>query len=75
MGTNCASLVVDLFLYCYKREFMLSLSDNKQSEVIEVFISTSRYLYGLLNIDNNFLIAWSIIFILYVLIRLRLNRT
>ena len=28
MGTYCALLVADLFLYCYERDFMLSLSDN-----------------------------------------------
>ena len=33
---------------------MLSLSDDNQSEVIEAFNSTSRYLDDLLNIDNNF---------------------
>ena len=33
---------------------MLSLSDSNQSEVIEVFKSTSWYLEDLLNIDNNF---------------------
>ena len=33
---------------------MLSLSDANQSEVIEAFNSTSRYLDDLLNIDNNF---------------------
>ena len=33
---------------------MLSLSDATQSEVIEAFNSTSRYLDDLLNIDNNF---------------------
>ena len=33
---------------------MLSLSDDNKSEVIEAFNSTSRYLYDLLNIDNNF---------------------
>ena len=32
---------------------MLSLSDDNQSEVIETFNSTSRYLDDLLNIDNN----------------------
>ena len=32
---------------------MLSLSDDNQSEVIEAFNSTSRYLDDLLNIDNN----------------------
>ena len=26
MGTNCASLVADLFLFCYEKDFMLSLS-------------------------------------------------
>ena len=32
---------------------MLSLSDDNQSEVIEAFNSTSRYLDDLLNIDKN----------------------
>ena len=50
MGTNCAPLVADLFLYCYERDFMDSL-DN-QADVIEAFNSTSRYLDDLLNIDN-----------------------
>ena len=27
MGTNCAPLVADLFLFCYERDFMLSLSE------------------------------------------------
>ena len=54
MGTNCAPLVADLFLFCYERDFMLSLSEENQSSVIEAFNSTSRYLDGLLNIDNNF---------------------
>ena len=48
MGTNCA----DLFLFCYERDFMTSLSDVKQAEIIEAFKSTSRYLDDLLNIDN-----------------------
>ena len=64
MGTNCAPLVADLFLVCYERDFMRSRSDANQSEVIEAFNSTSRNLDYLLNIDNNFLIAWSITFTL-----------
>ena len=52
MGTNCAPLVADLFLFCYERDFMLSLSDSNQSDIIEAFNSTSRYLDDLLNIDN-----------------------
>ena len=33
---------------------MLSLSEDNQSDVIEAFNSTSRYLDDLLNIDNDF---------------------
>ena len=42
MGTHCAPLVADLFLFCYERDFMTSLSDVKQAEIIEAFKSTSR---------------------------------
>ena len=52
IGTNCAPLVADLFLFCSERDFMLSLSDNNQADIIEAFNSTSRYLDDLLNIDN-----------------------
>ena len=52
MGTNCAPLVADLFLFCYLRDFMLSLSDNNQPDVVEVFNTTSRYLDDLLYIDS-----------------------
>ena len=37
MGTNCAPVIADLFLFCYERDFMLSLSDNNQSDIIEAF--------------------------------------
>ena len=54
MGTNCAPLVTDLFLYCYERDFMDSLNHDNQADVIEAFNSTSRYLDDLLNIDNSY---------------------
>ena len=54
MCIKCAPLVADLFLFCYERDFMLSLLEENQSGVIEAFNSTSRYLDDLLNIDNNF---------------------
>ena len=54
IGTNCIPHEADLFLFCYERDFMLSLSEDNQSDVIKAFNSTSRYLDGLLNIDNNF---------------------
>ena len=50
MGTNFAPLVADLF--CYERDFMLFLSENNQTNIIETFKSTSRYLDDLLNTDN-----------------------
>ena len=32
MGTNCAPCVADLFLFCYERAFMTTLSDDNQSD-------------------------------------------
>ena len=55
MGTNCAPLIADLFLFCYERDFMMSLSDDIQAEVIEAVSSTSKYLNDLLNIDTPYL--------------------
>ena len=52
MGTNCAPLVADLFLFCYERDFIMSLSVDKQADVIVAFNTTSRYLDGILNINN-----------------------
>ena len=37
---------------CYERDFMTSLSDVKQAEIIKAFKSTSRYLDDLLNNEN-----------------------
>ena len=52
MGTNCAPLVADVFLFCYERGFMMSLSDDKQADVLDAFNTTSRYLDDILNINN-----------------------
>ena len=52
MGTNCAPLVADLFLFCHERDFMKNLSSDNQADVIKAFNSTSRNLNDLLNIDN-----------------------
>ena len=49
---NCATLVADLFLFCYERGFIMSLSDDKQADVIDTFNTTSRYLNDILNINN-----------------------
>ena len=52
MSTNYAPLIADLFLFCYERDFMLCLSDNNQTDIIEALNSTSRYFNDLLDIDN-----------------------
>ena len=58
MGANSAPLVADLFLVCYERDFMTSLSDDKQADIIDVFNTTSRYLDDILNINNVYLTIW-----------------
>ena len=40
MGTNCAPMVADLYLFCNERDFMKSLSRENQADIIEVFNST-----------------------------------
>ena len=52
MGTNCAPLVADLFLFCYERDFMMSLSDDNLADVNNSFNTTLRYLDDIINIDN-----------------------
>ena len=52
MGTNCAPLVAELFLFCYERDFIMSLSDDEQADVIDAFDNTSRYLDDNLNNNN-----------------------
>ena len=52
VGTNCAHLVADLFLFCYERDFIMSLSNDKHANVIDPFNTTSRYLDDILNINN-----------------------
>ena len=49
MGSNCAFLVADSY---FLRETSCCLSDNNQTDIIEAFHSTSRYLDDLLNINN-----------------------
>ena len=54
IGTNCAPLIADLFLFFYERHFMASISIYKEAEIIQAFNSTSSYLYNLLNIYTPF---------------------
>ena len=52
MGTNCAPLIADLFLYCYKTDFMSDLPKSKRFDLINMFNDTSRYLDDIFTIDN-----------------------
>ena len=52
MATHCAPSVAELFLFCYVRDFMMSLSNDKQADIIDAFNTTSRYLDDILNINN-----------------------
>ena len=52
MGTNCALLVTDLFLFCYERDFMMAFSDEMQADIIDALSTASRYLDDILNINN-----------------------
>ena len=37
LGTNCALLIADKFLFCYERDFMAFLFDDNQSKIIQKF--------------------------------------
>ena len=52
MGTNCAPLIADLFLYCYERDFMSNLQKSKRFDLIDKFNDTSRYLDDIFTFDN-----------------------
>ena len=52
MGTNCAPLIADLCLFCYKRDFMANLHKSKQYDLIDMFNDTSRYLDDIFTVDN-----------------------
>ena len=52
MDTNCAPLIADLFLYCYKRDLMSDLRKSKRLDLIYMFNDTSRYLDDIFTFDN-----------------------
>lgn len=53
MGTNCAPLIADLFLYCYESQFMAKLQqDPNKHHLIETFNHTYRYLDDILALNN-----------------------
>jgi hypothetical protein len=53
MGTNCAPLLADLFLYSYEAEFIQKLLHEKNKSFAVVFNSTFRYINTVLSINND----------------------
>ena len=52
MGTNCALLLADLFLYSYKAEFVQSLLKAGKKHLLQQFNFTYRYKDKLLSLKN-----------------------
>ena len=53
MGTNCAPLLADLFLYSYEAELIQKLLHEKKKSLAVAFNSTFRYIDDVLSINNN----------------------
>ena len=53
MGTNCAPLIADLFLYCYESQFMAKLyKDQNKHGLLSDFNNTFRYLDDILALNT-----------------------
>ena len=52
MGTNCAPLLADIFLYSYKAEFIQSLLPTERTKLAYRFNFTYRYIDDVLSINN-----------------------
>jgi hypothetical protein len=53
MGTNCAPLLADLFLYSYESEFLQKLVKDKKINEAKAFNFTYRYIDDALSINNS----------------------
>ena len=53
MGTNCAPLIADLFLYCYESQFMAKIQKYpSKQDLVDQFNNTFRYLDDVLALNN-----------------------
>ena len=52
MGTNCAPLLADLFLYSYEAEFIQTLIKSGKRHLAKSFHYTYRYIGDVLSINN-----------------------
>jgi hypothetical protein len=53
VGTNCAPLLADLFLYSYESEFLQKLVKDKKIHEARAFNFTYRYIDDALSINNS----------------------
>ena len=53
MGTNCAPLLADFFLYSYESEFLQKLVKDKKIHEARAFNFTYRYIDDVLSINNS----------------------
>ena len=52
IGTNCAPLLADIFLYLYEAEFIQSLLSTGRTQLASRFKFTYRYIDDVLSINN-----------------------
>ena len=52
MGTNCASLLANLFLYSYEAEFIQNILDDGNKKLAKMFILTFRYIDDELSLNK-----------------------
>ena len=53
LGTNCAPLLADIFLYSYEAEFIQSLLSTGKKKIASQFNFTYRYIDDVLSINNS----------------------
>jgi hypothetical protein len=53
MGTICATLLADLFLYSYEAEFIQGLQRSGDKHLAQCFNFTFRYIDDVLSLNNN----------------------
>ena len=53
MGTNCASLLADLFLYSCEADFIQGLLKQNERKLVRSFNFTFRYIDDVLSLNNS----------------------
>jgi hypothetical protein len=53
MGTNCAPLLADLFLYSYEADFIQGLLKKHEKNLARSFNFTFRYIDDVLSLNNS----------------------